>query len=70
MPKHVISVRLSTERLAQLDQTALRLGMNRSQAIDAALRILPDLVSGTCELKLDPARLGERLPGGANRRGS
>jgi hypothetical protein len=50
MSKIVISVRLSRERLCQLDAAAEQLRMSRSEAIDAALRILPDLISGTCEL--------------------
>ncbi len=60
MSKHLISVRLSTERLAQLDEAARLLGVNRSQAIDAALRVLPDLISGKCEMSYDPARLSSR----------
>lgn len=56
MSKSVISVRLSAERLAKLDVAALQLGMNRSEAIDAALRIFPELISGKCELKFDPRR--------------
>jgi ribbon-helix-helix CopG family protein len=59
--KNVISVRLSPERIATLDRMAQLLGMNRSEAIDAALRIFPDLVSGKCELKFEPKRsLGKR----------
>jgi hypothetical protein len=49
--KTVISVRLSPERLAQIDAAALRLSMTRSAAIDAALRIFPDLLNGDCELQ-------------------
>ena len=60
MPKQIVSVRLSSERLAKIDEVASLLGMNRSQAIDAALRILPDLVSGKCELRFDPMRRRSR----------
>jgi hypothetical protein len=49
--KTVISVRLSQERLAQIDAAARRLGMTRSAAIDTALRIFPDLLNGDCELQ-------------------
>jgi metal-responsive CopG/Arc/MetJ family transcriptional regulator len=48
--KRVISVRLSEQRLEQLDRVAQRLNMNRSQAIDAALRILPEIASGKAEM--------------------
>ena len=58
--KTVISVRLSPERITAIDTVARRLGMTRSEVIDAALRILPDLVSGKCELKFDP-----KLPAGS-----
>jgi hypothetical protein len=54
--KAVVSVRLSSERLAQIDTAARRLGMTRSQAIDAALRIFPDLLSGNFELKFEPQK--------------
>jgi hypothetical protein len=52
--KTIISVRLSAERLAQVDAVAHRLGTTRSGAIDAALRILPELLSGKSELKYGP----------------
>jgi hypothetical protein len=52
--KTVISVRLCTERIIAIDRAARLLRMNRSQAIDAALRVFPDLVSGKCELKFEP----------------
>lgn len=55
--KTVISVRLSDERLRQLDETCKRLNMNRSEVIDAALRVLPELISDTAELKYDPSKL-------------
>jgi metal-responsive CopG/Arc/MetJ family transcriptional regulator len=55
--KTVISVRLSDERLRQLDETCRRLKMNRSEVIDAALRVLPELISDTAELKYDPSKL-------------
>lgn len=50
--KTVISVRLSPERLAQIDEAARRLGTTRSGVIDAALRIFPKLLSEKSELKL------------------
>ncbi|MGC1778755.1 MAG: hypothetical protein WBB34_12460 [Xanthobacteraceae bacterium] len=52
--KTIVSVRLSPERLAQVDTVAHRLGTTRSGAIDTALRILPDLLSGKSELKYGP----------------
>jgi metal-responsive CopG/Arc/MetJ family transcriptional regulator len=57
MSKGVISVRLSQERLAQLDEVCQRLQMNRSQVIDSALRLLPELISGTAELTYAPPNL-------------
>jgi Arc/MetJ-type ribon-helix-helix transcriptional regulator len=57
MAKGIISVRLSSERLAQIDEACKRLRMNRSEVIDAALRILPKLISGTAELSYDPTRI-------------
>ena len=54
MSKTVISVRLSAERLAAIDAEARRLGKTRSELIDWALRILPELLSGRCETKYDP----------------
>jgi hypothetical protein len=68
MSKTVISVRLSAERLAQLDAAALQLGVNRSEAIDAALRIFPDLISGKCELKFDPSQPHHHNQGGDDER--
>jgi metal-responsive CopG/Arc/MetJ family transcriptional regulator len=56
MTKRVISVRLSEERLRQLDEVCGRLGMNRSQVIDAALRLVPEVMSGKAELHYDPER--------------
>jgi len=50
MAKAIISVRLSEERLQQLDDACRMLKMNRSQVIDAALRILPEIASGKAEL--------------------
>jgi metal-responsive CopG/Arc/MetJ family transcriptional regulator len=56
MTKRVISVRLSEERLRQLDVVCNRLGMNRSQVINAALRLVPEVMSGKAELHYDPER--------------
>jgi metal-responsive CopG/Arc/MetJ family transcriptional regulator len=56
MTKRVISVRLSDERLKQLDEVCDRLGMNRSQVINAALRLVPEVMSGKAELHYDPER--------------
>jgi len=52
--KTTVSVRLTPERLAQADAVARKLGTTRSGAIDAALRILPDLLDGKAELKFGP----------------
>lgn len=57
MTKTVISARLSQERLAQLDELCERLRMNRSQVIDSALRLLPELISGNAELTYEPRNL-------------
>ena len=76
MTKTVISVRLSKERLSQLDELCERLKMNRSQVIDSALRLLPELTSGKAELTYEPRSLQpkqtamectpfDRTPGGA-----
>ena len=54
MAKSVISVRLSDVRLAQLDATCTQLGLNRSEVIDGALRLLPAIISETAELRYDP----------------
>jgi metal-responsive CopG/Arc/MetJ family transcriptional regulator len=56
MTKRVISVRLSDERLKQLDEVCDRLGMNRSQVINAALRLVPEVMSGKAEFHYDPER--------------
>jgi metal-responsive CopG/Arc/MetJ family transcriptional regulator len=56
MTKRVISVRLSDERLKQLDDVCNRLGMNRSQVIDAALRLVPEVMSGRAEFTYDAER--------------
>ena len=58
--KTVISVRLSAETLARLDDACRLLKINRSQAIDKAVRLLPELVSGSAELQYHPEnrRLG------------
>lgn len=56
MTKRVISVRLSDERLKQLDEVCDRLGMNRSQVINAALRLVPEIMSGNAEFHYDPER--------------
>jgi Arc/MetJ-type ribon-helix-helix transcriptional regulator len=56
MTKRVISVRLSDERLRQLDEVCSRLGMNRSQVINAALRLVPEVMSGKAELHYDSER--------------
>lgn len=56
MTKRVTSVRLSDERLKRLDEVCSRLGMNRSQVIDAALRLVPEVMSGKAELHYDPER--------------
>ena len=60
--KTVISVQLSAERLAEVDALAKRLGKTRSEAIDMALRLLPDRLSarpnsgpfGIVAIKLGP----------------
>ena len=56
MTKRVISVRLSDERLKQLDGVCNLLGMNRSQVINAALRLVPVVMSGKAELTYDAER--------------
>ncbi len=56
MTKRVISVRLSDERLRQLDGVCEQLGMNRTQVINAALRLVPEIMSGKAELHYDPER--------------
>ncbi|MFQ3453893.1 hypothetical protein PMN64_11315 [Bradyrhizobium sp. UFLA01-814] len=63
MTKRVISVRLSRERLDQLDGVCRKLGMNRSQVIDSALRLIPEIMSGKAELHYDPERF--KRPGQA-----
>lgn len=62
MPKTVISVRLSKERLQSLDLACRQLRMNRSEVIDAALRILPELISGKAETKYDPQNIRRFKP--------
>lgn len=52
--KTVISVRLSPERLAQVDALAKRLGKTRSEAIDTALRLLPERLFGQPESEARP----------------
>lgn len=59
MGKKVISVRLSEERLEQLDEACKQLGLNRSEAIDAALRLLPEIISGSAEYSYKPSWLGK-----------
>jgi hypothetical protein len=66
--KTVISVRLTEERLAQIDAAARKLGMNRSQAIDAALSVFPKLISGKLELQYKPKTTPVRKSGGAHGR--
>ena len=56
MTKRVISVRLSDERLKQLDGVCDLLGMNRSQVINAALRLVPEVMSGKAEFTYDAER--------------
>ena len=56
MTKRVISVRLSDERLNQLDGICRLLGMNRSQVINAALRLVPEVMSGKAEFTYDAKR--------------
>jgi metal-responsive CopG/Arc/MetJ family transcriptional regulator len=56
MTKRVISVRLSDERLKQLDGVCELLGMNRSQVINAALRLAPEVMSGKAEFTYDTER--------------
>jgi metal-responsive CopG/Arc/MetJ family transcriptional regulator len=68
MSKTLISVRLSAQCLAQLDAAARQLGMNRSETINAALRIFPDLISGRCELKYEPEQQAKSNLRGANER--
>src|ERR1700730_7131290 len=57
MPKTVISVRLSAERLKRLDEICRARVITRSQAIDEALRIYPELLSGTAETTYDARKL-------------
>jgi metal-responsive CopG/Arc/MetJ family transcriptional regulator len=64
MSKRVISVRLSDERLHQLDEACAMLKMNRSEVIDAALRLLPEIVSGRAEITYAPKWLTSQAPGG------
>jgi len=66
MRKKMISVRLSDERLMQLDEACRELGMNRSEAIDAALRILPEIISGESELRYDLSKIREVASGGGS----
>ena len=49
MAKIIISVRLSKERLDRLDELCEKRNITRSAAIDEALRIYPELLSGTAE---------------------
>lgn len=56
MTKRVISVRLTDKRLLQLDGACKQLGMTRSQVIDAALKVFPELLSGKAEMHYDPLR--------------
>ncbi|MBM0207465.1 ribbon-helix-helix protein, CopG family [Micromonospora sp. STR1s_5] len=62
MAKAVISVRLSEERLAQLDRACAKLQMNRSEVIDAALRLLPELISGKAETSYAPGKIRKDHP--------
>lgn len=64
MSKRVISVRLSDERLHQLDKACAMLKMNRSEVIDAALRLLPEIASGRAETTYAPKWLTGRARGG------
>jgi len=57
MAKTIISVRVSPERLAKLDAAGLQLGMTRSEAINAAIRLLPEIISGRSELRYEPSQL-------------
>ncbi|WP_414643643.1 ribbon-helix-helix protein, CopG family [Bosea sp. (in: a-proteobacteria)] len=57
MAKTVISVRLSAERLDRLDEVCRNRGITRSAAIDEALRIYPELISGTSETTYDIGKL-------------
>jgi metal-responsive CopG/Arc/MetJ family transcriptional regulator len=63
MSKRVISVRLSDERLRQLDDACTMLKMNRSQVIDSALRLLPEIASGRAEMTYTPKWLSSRSQG-------
>jgi hypothetical protein len=54
--KSVVSIRLSEEMLSELEEAARRLGVSRSQAVEAAIDLLLDLISGKCELKYEPKR--------------
>ena len=57
MAKKIISVRLSAERLQRLDEICRARIITRSQAIDEALRIYPELLSGNAETTYDPGKL-------------
>lgn len=54
MSKTVISVRLSEERLSDLDSICSQLKTNRSQAIDMAIRLLPNLIGENSEFVYRP----------------
>lgn len=45
MSKKVISIRLSSSQNTLLEEACKRLGMNRSEAISAAIRLLPHYIS-------------------------
>ncbi|NEW95699.1 CopG family transcriptional regulator [Rhodopseudomonas sp. BR0G17] len=58
--KQIISVRLSVDTLARLDEACRLLKVNRSDAIDRAIRLLPDVMAGSSELQYHPEN---RKPG-------
>lgn len=64
MSKRVISVRLSDERLRQLDDACAMLRMNRSEVVDSALRLLPEIASGHAEMTYNPKWLSSRSKAG------